>query len=315
MKMKKMKKSFKKFWYFANKPIEFKYFLLGLIFVAIVVLSAWEIYTQKGDMPIFFITLIAFLAAAIAIWQQHNAGIKQEIIGAWQILANKAAGNSGKIEAIEFLAKQRLSLQGIDMSAKTNGGQVYLQGLDVSKEKMGYQVDLSEANFEGANLGIAKFAGANLTNTNFKDANLFFANFKGANLFCGKHYNALFQDAKLYNAQFQGAYLGNVQFVNAVLSVTKFHNATLIDTHFKESCLSGANFEESKFFELTTFHNNYIMSSKQGDIKQLPKTPRNSNSRFEFDETRKPEPELNEKGKPPGRTKHFIKLVKTNEMD
>jgi hypothetical protein len=119
---------------------------------------AWQLYYgEEGGMPTFIITLAAVIAAALTIWKQHEAGIKQETVGAWQILANRAAGNSGKIEAIQFLAKQKLSLAG--MSKEHNGGQVYLNRLDVSEKTSGFKVDLSGAQFEGADLSEAHFEG------------------------------------------------------------------------------------------------------------------------------------------------------------
>jgi len=130
MKMQKMKNGFKKFWAFAGEPIDSKRFWFGfvvsVVFVVIFLLSGWELLDCRKDQPTYFITLIAFLAAAYAIWKQHKdgirqeerhkealtqqddllkeqkeAGIKQEIVGAWQIIGRKAAGNSGKIEAIQ----------------------------------------------------------------------------------------------------------------------------------------------------------------------------------------------------------------------
>ena len=189
-----MEKNFKKFWAFAKKPINpqkvwafvkkhFKGFCFGFAgFVIIGALLVWESISCNGDMPTFIITLVAFLAAAYAICQQHKAGIKQEIIGAWQILANKAAGNSGKIEAIQFLAKQKIPLIGINMSADHNGGEVWLHDLDVSTKTLGHSVYLYLANFKGANLNKADFENGCLQQAHFEEAGLWFANFKGANL-------------------------------------------------------------------------------------------------------------------------------------
>lgn len=91
----------------------------------------WIIYLIINDiieLANFIVTAGAFCAAIYAIYYQHQeskqaeknfkkqfdlqkeAALKQEIIGAWQVLANKASGNSGKKEAIEFLAQAKVCL-------------------------------------------------------------------------------------------------------------------------------------------------------------------------------------------------------------
>ena len=248
---------------------------LGNIFVWSVI--GQQSYGKVEDMPTFIITLIAFLAAAYAIWQQHTAlkhqkeasqqqekdnkkllkhqkeaGIKQEIIGAWQVLANKAAGNSGKIEAIEFLAKQGKSLSGIDMSAKTNNGEVFLSRLNVSE-------------MENVTFALANFSGADLNGANFGKSHLIH---------------------------------------------TKFEEAYLLETRFEGANLTQANFKNSRNFDKAIFGNNYTLS----DIdNHLPKAPIESKLQFDFifneDGTKKSQPMLNKDGKKTKLTKYFIHLV------
>ena len=294
-KMEKIKMDFKRFgiWIvsFLMKQIEEIKKLLNDKLIPILCLGnifVWSVIGQQSygkveDMPTFIITLIAFLAAACAIWQQHialkhqkeasqqqekdnkkllkhqkEAGIKQEIIGAWQVLANKAAGNSGKIEAIEFLAKQGKSLQGIDMSKDTHGGQVYLNGLDVSEKEPSKRVNLISAKFQGAGLYEARFDGADLREAHFDGARLWDANFEGVNL---------------TRAHFEGV-------------------VDLQDAIFKDS---------------------YVWLN---DKKYLPSTLESDRFKFDFilnyGGTKKSAPELDKKGKPTGNIKYFIQLVQKN---
>ena len=222
-KLKRIEINFKKFRAFAGKPIDSKRFwvwIVSLVGVGVLYrvltnyskVSCWFVGVGGLDLLTFIITLAAFIAAAYAIWQQHKAGVKQEIIGAWQVLANKAAGNSGKIEAIEFLAKQGKSLQGIDMSKDTHDGQVYLGWLNVSEKELGKWADLSLARFEGADLGYARFEGASLGSARFEGADLSLAHFEGAYL-SRAHFEganlllARFEGANLFRANFEGAYI------------------------------------------------------------------------------------------------------------
>ena len=253
------------------------------LFLAFFALSVKSqiMWGHKEDLPTFIITLIAFLAAAFAICQQHKAGIKQEIVGAWQILANKAAGNSGKIEAIEFLAKQKKSLQGINMSTTHHEGQVYLSGLDVSEKTLGHKVNLVRANFEKADLWRANFEGADLREAHFEGAYLWRAHFEGADLLW-----AGFEGANLWEAHFEGAFL-------------------LLNN------LTRADFRGAKGMDqLKRFAINFVYcDADKPKMAALPITANSDSFKFEFDETKPSKPELDKDKKPTGRTKHFIKLV------
>ena len=315
-----MKKNFKKFWIFANKPIAFTEFMVGFVgSFAINALVVWCLvwYLQKEstlDIATFVITLIAFLAAAYAIWQQHEAGIKQEIIGAWQVLANKAAGNSGKIEAIQFLAKQRKSLGGIDMSSDHNGGRVYLRELNVSEKELGKRADLWDVHFEGADLWKADFQGARLVVAHFEGANLQDAHFEGASLWW-----ANFKGANLADAHFEDSYLREANFQGANLVRVRFQGANLEKADFQGARLDGVDFEGSKYFYRAIFKDNYITLDSYFPPEKgvLPKAPEDSKYKFiyKFIFTHNSEPELNKEGKPTGRTKHFIKLVSQKQLN
>jgi len=131
-----------------------------------------------------------------------NESTKNDISRAWEIIGRKAIGNSGKIEALQVLAKykdletnKQIPLVGIDMSTKTHGGEwddlektkigkvefvnhntvkerVYLQGLNLSKTTIDDEVNLTNANFNGADLERASFEGAYLYKAKFEGADL-----------------------------------------------------------------------------------------------------------------------------------------------
>ena len=188
----------------------------------------WVIYLIINDiieLANFIVTTGAFGAAIYAIYYQHQeskkaeenfnnqlslqkeAALKQEIIGAWQLLANKAPGNSGKKEAIEFLASQVLPLHHIDMSEKTHGGPVYLNYLFDNFKEDREKISLIKANFSGAHLEVANFSGAHLKWADFSGAHLKWANFSGAHLMF-----ANFSGVHLLGANFSGAHLTGANF-------------------------------------------------------------------------------------------------------
>lgn len=79
------------------------------------------------------IELLGTIVAIGAFCLQYESLQEQKVIGAWQILTTRASGDSGKKEAIEFLAKQGISLQGIDMSSKNQWGTGLFGGVKFGK--------------------------------------------------------------------------------------------------------------------------------------------------------------------------------------
>jgi hypothetical protein len=181
-------------------------------------------FGDKIELANFIVTTLAFGAAIYAIYYQHKesekaekkfneqlslqkqAALNAEIIGAWQVLANKASGNSGKKEAIEFLASQALSLRGIDMSSATHDGPVYLDFLFKNFKEDRRKIFLMDAKFSKVSLLLADFSGAYLFGANFSGAYLEGANFSGANLGKANFLGAQLSDDKDFDKGFIDCY-------------------------------------------------------------------------------------------------------------
>lgn len=142
------------------------------IFLILLVLVSPFVLTGVLDELTFSITALAFLTGAMAIILQK--------------------------EAIEFLASKGVPLSGIDLSAETHGGFVYLQGLfkDFTGDRS--KINLINANFSGANCG------ANLMEADFTSANLSFAEFSNAMI-----KKAKFNRANLTRVDFSSSYYFN----------------------------------------------------------------------------------------------------------
>ena len=109
---------------------------------------------------------------------------QETIARAWQIVGEKNYGNSGKIAALETLAKDGVDLHAINLSCREENRQCrdnhYLRGVNLSVENIGYQVDLSFAKLRGVNLAGANLRGVNLKFSDLSDANLIGADLTGA---------------------------------------------------------------------------------------------------------------------------------------
>jgi hypothetical protein len=100
---------------------------------------------------------------------QEEESEKNDIARAWEIVGRKASGNSGKIEALEFLNKKGYSLMGIDLSAKTHGGFVWLGFVDLRGADL-FEADLSGTCLVGAVLSGACLVGAVLSGASLSGA-------------------------------------------------------------------------------------------------------------------------------------------------
>ena len=248
------------------------------IFSILLVVILPVFFTGILDELTFIITALAFLAGAAAIILQKKAMKqqkedgkkaeeslkeqiklqkkaieKQEIIGAWQLLTTKACGNSGKKEAIEFLASRGVPLSGIDLSAETHGGPVYLEGLFKDFTGDRGEIDLTNANFSKAFLFRANFSKTNLIDADFSKADLYKANFSKANLWYTDFseadlHKANFSNADLFWANFSKTNLAGADFSEADLHEANFSEANLTGADFSEANLSEANFSEACIF-------------------------------------------------------------------
>lgn len=158
-----------------------------------------ELLEYVGSFSILFAAIIYFLGAPDRLKQKHYQ--------AWQVINTAAGkgGNGGRIDALQELNKDRVSLIGIEADG------AYLQGLKLE----GAQV--RRASFEGTDLRGADFQRASL-----QDADLHFANFRGANL-----RDCLLTGSRLDDADLEGADLTGANLSGAVLDRADLREANL----------------------------------------------------------------------------------------
>ncbi len=159
-----------------------------------------EIWTEraKKSWVTFWLEKLAVLATVagigfgvyslIAIQEEREVREEERKIWYWTLLTTPAPGNSGKIEALEYLARQGTPLPSIDLSCRAMGGEepdtgecerpVYLEKLDLSKKTLGESANLNGANLGDTNLRDANLSNADLSRANFSDTNLSDADFK-----------------------------------------------------------------------------------------------------------------------------------------
>lgn len=157
-----------------------------------------------------YLSSFSVLIAVIFYFSESGDRLKQKHYQAWQVIntAQGKGGSGGRIEALQELNVDGISLIGVDVST------AYLQGIDLSR------ADLTRANFNAVDarnsiFKSADFTAANLRSANFRDSNL--------------------QNARLVDADLTGADLNTANLVSAELSGAIFDNADLRNVDLRNS--------------------------------------------------------------------------------
>ena len=210
------------------------------------------------------LAVVALFLTVGQFWLEFDERVEERRVRAWQLVTTIAPGNSGKIEALEYLNsedglfcfeflkgnlewlhddkytkclilfKSRVPLVGINLSrsanvaeddSSTNLSGVFLAGVDLR------EAILLEARLIGANLIGANLIGANLITANLSGANLSSADLRGADLI-----GANLRGADLIGADLSGANLNGANLITADM-----RGVNLSGTNLRAADLSGAN--------------------------------------------------------------------------
>jgi BTB/POZ domain-containing protein KCTD9 len=213
---------------------------------------------------------------------------KQARYEAWQII-NSAKGQrseAGRIEALQYLVKQNVNLQGLIVTdtfingvklpnaklsdANFNKTALKLADLKDADLKDAYlnEAELNSAELNNANLAGAKLVGAKLFYTNLSGANLDGANLSGAELG-----NANLSGANLRSTDLSGSDLGNVNLGGADLSGADLSHVIIAGADLRSAKLNRA--KNIDLEEIKTA-NNWQAACYDPDLRQKLKLPQNT---------------------------------------
>ena len=160
-------------------------------------LSNWRFLEVLGYLERFGV-----LVAVIFYFGESGDRVKQKHYQAWQVInsAEGKGGNGGRIEALEELNADGVSLVGVDLSS------AFLHGVRLRKAA------LSRATFNGADARDAELAGADLQNASLRGANFRQAVLDGVDL-----RESMLDEADLNGAVLRGADLTGSSLADADL--------------------------------------------------------------------------------------------------
>jgi len=136
-----------------------------------------------------YVGSLSVLVAVIFWVSEAGERTQQRHYQAWQVIntAQGKGGNGGRIDAMEQLTADGVSLTGVDVSG------AFLRNVRLEK------AELARADFSGADMRGADLKGANVSEAEFERANLREADLSGANVD-----KASFADADLTRAELRG---------------------------------------------------------------------------------------------------------------
>ena len=221
----------------------------------------------------------ALLLSVVQFWWEYGDRVEERQVRAWQLVTTFAPGNSGKIEALEYLNsedglfcfellkgklewlhddkntkclilfKSRVPLVGINLSrsandavdnSSTNLPGVFLVGVDL-REAILQGARLSDADLRGAILRHADLIGADLRRAALIGADLYNADLRHADLIGADLRRANLRDANLRHADLRDADLNDADLSYADLRNTDLGNADLSDANLNYANLSYAD--------------------------------------------------------------------------
>jgi hypothetical protein len=179
-----------------------------LPFIAVEWVWEWIAYWLSGwaflDV-LEYVERLGILVAIIFYFAESGSRTKQRHYQAWQVIntAQGKGGSGGRIEALEELLHDKVSLIGLDVSDAYLFG-VRLHGARLNRSNF-HGVDARNGSFEKAKMEFSNFTSANVRGVNFTKADLRNADLKDADL-----KGANLSEADLEETDFSRADLRNV---------------------------------------------------------------------------------------------------------
>jgi uncharacterized protein YjbI with pentapeptide repeats len=205
-------------------------------------LSRWafiEILQYASQLAII-LAVISYAKGCTQRKMQAENQRKAKHYQAWQVInaAQGKPGSGGRMDALQDLNKDGVSLAGVDIS-QAHLPKLNLENADLTDANLS-GVNLADANLSGANLINANLSGANLARANLSESQLRFANLTRAGLSKANFSKANLWSTNLNEANLTGANLHGAAFVFANLTKAKLPGADLTKADLSNANLTGA---------------------------------------------------------------------------
>jgi Pentapeptide repeats (8 copies) len=159
------------------------------------------------------------LIAVIFYFSESGDRLKQKHYQAWQVVntAQGKGGSGGRIEALQELNRDGISLLGVDVSG------AFLQGVHLERARL-VRASFNAADLRDSDFALADFSDANLQSANLRQCNLRHSNLQGADLD-----RSDLSEADLSGADLSGATLADADLTNATLENLKWSSIQSVE--------------------------------------------------------------------------------------
>ena len=180
-------------------------------FLALDWCGEWTAYWLSGWAlleVLEYLQTLSLLLVVVLYFTDAGNRLKQKHYQAWQVIntAQGKGGNGGRIDALEELLEDGVSLTGVDLE------NAYLAGVDL------HGAELTRSSFHGTDIRNSDFHRANLT-----DSDLAWANLRHSNLS-----NCQLHDVDLKNADLHSANLTQADLTGSDCTGVDFRKTNLI---------------------------------------------------------------------------------------
>ncbi|HEY0792824.1 MAG TPA: pentapeptide repeat-containing protein [Chthoniobacterales bacterium] len=178
----------------------------------------WLVYWLSGWAfleLLEYLGTFSLLVAVIVYFADGNNRAKQRHYQAWQVIntAQGKGGSGGRVDALEELLADHVSLVGVDL------GEAFLQGVQL----------------DGAELSRCDLHAADVRRSSFRRAKLDFANMQSANFRGGSFGRADLSNANLQDTDLNGADLRETDWSEADLSKADLRGADLDKVRWQDA--------------------------------------------------------------------------------
>ena len=215
----------------------------------------WRKYLRWIEAAALVAAIVGMFVSFASLWisrseiqESRRERGADAVARAWTTLSTRSIGNSGKVDALEYLASIGEALENIDLSCEAMGGGPSTN-LENACERATYLFGLNFGQFPGTRLNHTSFRGSDLREANFDSVLAHLADFSYASLS-----GSVFSRSDISFSDMTRTAAPESDFGNAVMALVDASFANFSSSKFYNTNMSGINLERARLFNAAVSH-------------------------------------------------------------